>query len=1220
MAAMAIDTTPVPSQAPDAEELQDADDGLDAPLSLPKRLAPSPLEARLAGAVLRPPRPPSPPPPPLLADETWFDSEGVATCSLDEVPQLPAKQLEACLRHMREDEVDSAMLVVFGQPPFAMKEHAAASACLLKALRERVKLSDIKVANFLHQLADAMGTSTPVGACARAARTLLFRSLSPAAAVKFAAAQSAALGKPVIRVDTLNALALSVGKTAAAFRVPAYTVLSLQLALQKRSRHDHVDAQRVAWAMLDALTPCARALSMHGSGVSSMESLVDCMLQSWSASMTQDNGRIIERLVECFGVTAVAAMSAIAPLPRFALPTSQQPPPAQLPRPPAVPPPAHGLLVQPPPAPRVFMSPAPRHVLPPNKRYRVVAPAPMPFSPDMFFAEDDEAAQPAPVGLPVQPQPQHKRTSKGLTAEERARLEAATAADHGQMTKERRAEVAAEVGLTPKQVMGWWGAVSTLPATVRLRQQRQQRRTTRPGSDDDYEPAEKQPAAPLVPTPAARVAEPLDAVQRRLLAKAAARAAAVTDAAAALAARAAAPQAAPEPLHQPPIAAAEPPAAEPSVTASEVHVDAPAPPPPPAAMPPPAQFTFLPPLAMRPVTDAPAQAPPAPAATTSLPRGITIPAFARLPPADVAPDASEAVVHAMLVELGACGWIGPGRLEESAAVRLREWRLPCDAAVGLRSFMDEVLVRTPTLQFKTHLWSGVAVNLAISASEARMRTARAGSNRPAPPTDRGRSRSPERGPSTAALTFALPPPSAGHSLPHGVAVPAFAYVQEPDLRPDLVVPLLEDMLGQLTACGWAASGRIDALAMQRMRSWHPPVDAVVGLRTFMQDLLNNDTFLQRLPEKWSGIVISRARRASEARRAAVGAAEAGGARAMGAGRSRSRSRSRERSPRRGPDAPPSFVLPPASARHNLPHGVTVPAFVGQPLPKLTPDVAFFLLGDMLDQLTACGWAGHGPRMGLDAEAMKKLRSWNTPSDAVVGLRALLEDILERRPPLQKQPEKWSGMAITSARLASEARRAASGAAAGGVRVAEAGRSRSRERKRRSQSKDRKRRSRSRSRDRKRRSDGRDERRRRSSRSRSRGRVRSRSRSRKRSRSRERSRRAVEAPPHAAPPPPPPAPPAPMPPMPPAAPPAPAAVPAAASAVSAPAARRKAPRYVCRDPTTNELWKPVKLSTYRAAVESGTISADKAATTLFWLEGADESTGVPLTTLLAQNPA
>jgi hypothetical protein len=60
--------------------------------------------------------------------------------------------------------------------------------------------------------------------------------------------------------------------------------------------------------------------------------------------------------------------------------------------------------------------------------------------------------------------------------------------------------------------------------------------------------------------------------------------------------------------------------------------------------------------------------------------------------------------------------------------------------------------------------------------------------------------------------------------------------------------------------------------------------------------------------------------------------------------------------------------------------------------------------------------------------------------------------------------------------------------------------------------------------------------------------------------------------------------------------------------------------VCRDPTTNELWKAVKLSAYRTAVENGTISAAKAASTLFWREGADESTGVPLTTLLAQNPA
>ena len=1310
---MVVDATPVPSTAPDAGESPDADDGLDAPLSLPKRLAPSPLEARLASAVLRPLRPPSPPPPPLLADDTWFDARGVATCSLEEVPQLPKKQLEACLRHMQEDEIDSAMRVVCGQPRFAMAEHVAAGARLLKALRERVKLSDVKAANFLHQLAEAMSSSTPVGACVRAARTQLFRSLTPAAAVKFAAAQSEALGKPVIRGDKLNSLAISVGKTAAAFRVPAYTVLSLQVALQKRSQKrspdDHADAQRVAWAMLDELTPCAIALSMHGGGASSMESLVDVMLQSWAAGVTHNNERIIERLEACFGANAVAAMSANAPLPRFTWSAVQQgapPPVLQLPRPapqaPTVPAPGPGLLVQPPPAPRVFMSPAPRHALPPNKRHRAVAPAPsaVPFSPDMFFAEDDgEGAQPPPppAGLPVPVQPQHKRTSKGLTAEERARLEAATAADRGQMTKERRAEVAAEVGLTPKQVQGWcasrWPAAPAVAETVR---RRQQRRASRPDSDGDYEPAqkqpappaapkpaaeplvapaaetqpappplapapaarvvepleepaEKQPALPLVAKPAARVAEPLDAVQRRLLAKAAARAAAVADAAAALAARSAAPQAAPEPVQQPTLAAAEPPAAEPSVAASEMHVDAPLPPPaddidalpadlsippfallpaptptaagaaellqamvaelrahgwvqperlrehqvqhllrstpgagalalwfwmqlitrpgallpttdaewngglhratlrmvhlcssppsglalppgviipsfarrtqpvaasvnadrlteclfhvaeqgwvgparldpwlltrlreppttpgdamlalwrffndvldtgtglhlaphkwsdaaaacldrvvaerlqggmehaapqpppqpPPAAEPPSAQPSVVQPVATRPVADEPAQASPASAVPTALPSGVTIPAFALLPPADVAPGASEAVVQAMLVDhMAGCGWIGPGRVDESAAARLRRWHLPCDAAVGLRRFMDEVLVRSPQLQLKPHLWGGTAIKCAGYASEARVRAA---GDQPAP-----------QALGDAAAVYATPAELeaafASNALPRGVSLPPFARLPPVPSSPATDAAVLDAMLAELTACGWAEPGRLDQMAVHRLRCWRPAIDAIVGLRKFIEDVMVYEPNLQPRPQKWSGIAIKRTQRAGEAR-SGVAAAPLPRVQATdrGRNRSRSRSRSRERS-RRAPDAPPTFAPPPAFARLDLPHGVTVPAFAYQPLPKLTHDVAFGLLEERLAQLTACGWAGPGR---LDAEAIRRLRGWKLPSDAVIGLSKLMDDLLRREPHYQQQPHKWSGMAIARAKRASDARQAAADAA------------------------------------------------------------------------------------------------------------------------------------------------------------------------------------------------
>ena len=153
-----------------------------------------------------------------------------------------------------------------------------------------------------------------------------------------------------------------------------------------------------------------------------------------------------------------------------------------------------------------------------------------------------------------------------------------------------------------------------------------------------------------------------------------------------------------------------------------------------------------------------------------------------------------------------------------------------------------------------------------------------------------------------------------------------------------------------------------------------------------------------------------------------------------------------------------------------------------------------------------------------------------------------------------------------------------------------------------------RRSRSRSRERKHRSRSR-------SRERHRGSRRSRSRKhRGRSRSRERSRRVAE-------PPPPPPPPAPAPPAPqPAPPPAPPPPPPAPAAAAAPAAGGKAPRYVCRDPKTGELVPPYKLSVYRAWVADGKISAETAATTRFWPKGADESTGVPLATLLAQNPA
>ena len=58
----------------------------------------------------------------------------------------------------------------------------------------------------------------------------------------------------------------------------------------------------------------------------------------------------------------------------------------------------------------------------------------------------------------------------------------------------------------------------------------------------------------------------------------------------------------------------------------------------------------------------------------------------------------------------------------------------------------------------------------------------------------------------------------------------------------------------------------------------------------------------------------------------------------------------------------------------------------------------------------------------------------------------------------------------------------------------------------------------------------------------------------------------------------------------------------------------------RDPLTKQLVPPYKLSVYRTWVAEGKISAETAATTLMWLHGADEATGVPLATLLAQTPA
>ena len=57
----------------------------------------------------------------------------------------------------------------------------------------------------------------------------------------------------------------------------------------------------------------------------------------------------------------------------------------------------------------------------------------------------------------------------------------------------------------------------------------------------------------------------------------------------------------------------------------------------------------------------------------------------------------------------------------------------------------------------------------------------------------------------------------------------------------------------------------------------------------------------------------------------------------------------------------------------------------------------------------------------------------------------------------------------------------------------------------------------------------------------------------------------------------------------------------------------------RNPTTNEL-HAYKLSVFRSWVRDGVIPAATAATTRLWLKGADEATGVPMATVLAQNPA
>ena len=57
----------------------------------------------------------------------------------------------------------------------------------------------------------------------------------------------------------------------------------------------------------------------------------------------------------------------------------------------------------------------------------------------------------------------------------------------------------------------------------------------------------------------------------------------------------------------------------------------------------------------------------------------------------------------------------------------------------------------------------------------------------------------------------------------------------------------------------------------------------------------------------------------------------------------------------------------------------------------------------------------------------------------------------------------------------------------------------------------------------------------------------------------------------------------------------------------------------RNPETKEL-HAYKLSVFRNWVRDGAISAETAATTRLWLKGADEATGLPIVTVLAQNPS
>jgi hypothetical protein len=246
-------------------------------------------------------------------------------------------------------------------------------------------------------------------------------------------------------------------------------------------------------------------------------------------------------------------------------------------------------------------------------------------------------------------------------------------------------------------------------------------------------------------------------------------------------------------------------------------------------------------------------------------------------------------------------------------------------------------------------------------------------------------------PDTAAVVAAY----TQHSLPDGVKVPPFLCQPPPDVASGSD-SVRHAILDELCSCGWVAPDRVDSSVIERLRVWNLPCDVVVGLRDFFEEIIVWKPWLQREPQKWSGMVVMRVRSASNVRRRTAG----------------------DQTHALLPSQP---ALVSASLHHNLPRGVSIPPFACMPQPAVAPGQQLGVLHSMLAELTACGWTVKTAPDRLDNRAINRLRGWNLPVDAIVGLRSFMEAVLISEPRLQRTSKKWSGVVIGCASCTSKAR-------------------------------------------------------------------------------------------------------------------------------------------------------------------------------------------------------